>query len=197
MSSRVPQLRARRVTWELPSTDLFSNQTHTWVDVEEVRFRSKFNRGVEVGAWLSRLTEISFTESSQFDQPIVGVVWPASLKRLVLGGSFNQSIEGVSWPASVEQIVFAGTFNQPIERVTWPRSLQQLTFGFYFVQPIRSVRWPTSLEDVTFGFLFDQPIEGVTWPTSLRRLMFGFYFNQPIDRRCHVADVSSTAHTRV
>lgn len=71
-----------------------------------------------------------------FNQPIVGVRWPASLRRLYIFGEFIQPIFGLDWPGSLPQITLGlveiGKFNQPIAGVVGPASLQRLNFGTSF-----------------------------------------------------------------
>ncbi|CAN0214875.1 unnamed protein product [Scytosiphon promiscuus] len=194
LSSRVPRLRARRVTWELPSLYLLGSQIEAFADMEELYFDSGFNGSLAVRAWPSRLRIIDMDDVSLFNQPIERVAWPTSLEYLWCGGSFNQPIEGVAWPNSLYQLEFGdefnqpieavqwpeklrvlnlrGEFNQPIEGVTWPKSLLELELGDGFNQPIANVAWPPSLEELDIGYGFDQPIQGVVWPTSLLRLTF-------------------------
>ena len=70
---------------------------------------------------------------NNFNQPIVGVVWPSSLQLLLsFGNGFNQPATGIVSPASLRQPSFGRWFNQPIACVAglaWAVSLQQLSFG--------------------------------------------------------------------
>lgn len=184
VSSRVPRLRARLVTWELSCIDLFSDRVDTFAPVEELRFGDAFNGNLDVQSWPGRLKKIFFGQRSRFDRPILGASWPTSLHHLTFGGSFNQAIEGVVLPSSLVQLSFGRRFNQPIEGMTWPMSLQRLTFGWDFDQPVKGVMWPPSLQQLRFGRNFNQSIEGSTWPTSLQRLAFGGQYNQPVGRLC-------------
>lgn len=47
-SSRVPRLRAYRLTWELSSLDLLSIGVDTFAEVEELCFSTSFNGSLEV-----------------------------------------------------------------------------------------------------------------------------------------------------
>ncbi len=140
--------------------------------------------------WKDTVKELTFDWG--FNQPITGVVWPASLLQLSFGGDFNQPIVGVSWPASLQQLrlgidyIAGGDFNQPIAGVVWPASLKRLYFGLKFNKPVIGVVWPAVLQELSFGTWFNQPIVGVSWPASLQQLRFGNAvrgvgdFNQPI-----------------
>lgn len=179
-SLQIPRLRARRVTWELPSADFMSRLPDT-LDVEELCLRDDFNSSLEVPAWPRRLSKMEFGVESHFNQPIVGVVWPASLRQLLLRGIFDQPIEDVRWPPSLRELTFGLGFNQPINDVTWPTSLQRLEFGRGFNHPIEGVRWPESLQQLEFLGDFNHPIDGVALPRSLRHLVIGDAFNQPLE----------------
>ncbi|CAM9479145.1 unnamed protein product [Pylaiella littoralis] len=81
-SSRVPLVRAIGLTWTLPTNALFKSfqEESQLVCVEKIKF------------------------DDEFDQPIAGVVWPASLRQISFGQQFNQSICGVVWPTSLQQL---------------------------------------------------------------------------------------------
>lgn len=181
VASRVPRVRARGVTWVLPSADLLSNPFDAIAEVEELRFCDAFDGSLRIQAWPHRLRTMEFGVGSRFNQPIVGVVWPVLLQVLKFGCSFNQPIEQVVWPNCLQQLTFWQNFNQPIERVQWPSALQHLTLGWDFNQPVGGVTWPASLQVLTFRNAFDQPIESVVWPASLQEMNFGAYFNRPIE----------------
>lgn len=51
-----------------------------------------------------------------FDQPIAGVMWPASLEQLTLGGDFSQPIDEIMWPVSLQQLVLDAVFNRLINK---------------------------------------------------------------------------------
>ena len=112
----------------------------------------------------------------EFNQPIVRVVWPASLQHLPLGHDFDQSIDRVGWPASL-QLLFGDYFNA---KVAWPISLHQLSFGCDVNQIITGVVWPATLQQSSFGDAFNQPIVGVRWPSSLVQISFGKDFDQSV-----------------
>lgn len=181
VSSRVPRLRARRVTWDLPSLDLLIDAIDTFAEVEQLRFGDSFNGSLDIRAWPCRLRVLTFGIWSHFNQPVVGFVWPASIQQLRFGCHFNQPIQGTEWPISMQQLTFIMGFNQPVEEVVWPRFLQQLDFGQSFNQPIEKAAWPKSLRTLVVGNAFNQPVQGVAWPESLRQLEFGGSFNQPVE----------------
>ncbi|CAM9776552.1 unnamed protein product [Ectocarpus sp. 12 AP-2014] len=203
--TRVPLLRARSVTWNMPTAAEMRKPVFAMTEVDRMEFGNTFEGSFEAVAWPPRLKLIKFGFWSRFNQPIAGVVLPSSLKQLHLGASFNQPIENVVWPpfldeltfgqdfnqpieqakfpASLTHLIFDGSsfFDQPIEQVAWPTSLRQLTFGVGFNQPIERAIFAASLQRLTFGQQFDQPIERAVWPDSLQRLVFGENFNQPVD----------------
>jgi len=222
--SRVPSLRALSLVWDLPVEVLFDEAaTELWESSKCVQLGGSISTGslnsaawpkglqhlvLDVETWLGpvmadyvrwppmlkRLTRrLSF--GYRFNQPIVGVMWPASLQQLSFGElcdrrplyrdlgmevCFNQPVIGVVWPASLQKLSFGDYFRQPIIGIAWPASLQQLSFGNHFNQPIAGVVWPASLQQLSFGFNFNQPIAGVVWPASLQQLSFGYSFNCPI-----------------
>lgn len=168
---RVPRLRARRVTWMLPTAEMLSKPIYALADVRVWAFGVFFNDSLE------------------------DMVWPGRLSRLVLGDrhsngpraakefrkSFNMPIAGVEWPTSLQSIVFGDRFTHPVDKAKWPPSLKQVTFGVFFNEPIADVAWPGSIEEMTFGSWFNQPVGGVSWPSCLKKLVWGDSFNQPID----------------
>ncbi|CAM9775302.1 unnamed protein product [Ectocarpus fasciculatus] len=199
---RVPRLRARRVTWNMPTAAELRTPILAMMDVDCLWFGGAFSGNLETLAWLGRLKTIHMMESS-FNKPIDLVEWPACLQRLEFGDLFNQPIERVEFPASLRQLIFHGSFNQPIagallptslqeldlgqafnhpiEDIVWPPSLQKLQVGYEFDQPLQRVVFPSSLQEFTVLGSFNQPIEGVLWPDSLQRLALGYSFNRPIE----------------
>lgn len=165
MTTRVPALRARKVSWNRPG----AASRCTGRTLSSARF---------------------FVGGDELNDRVDGAVWPRELRRLSFGKRFDQPLSAVSWPlSSLLELSFAWDFNQPLDGVSLPSSLERLTFGLNFDQPIASVRWPASLRYLCFGKAdegdwiegdFDQPVVGVTWPPSLRRIIFGSEFNEPI-----------------
>ncbi len=148
ISSRVPVLRALRLTWALRMSDLVQRAA------------------VELWAW-SVYVELRGSLSAS---ALASVVWPHRLLHLSVGVDFIQSIDRVVWPASLRQLSFEGPFNQPLVGVVWPASLKKLSFVGHFNQPIVGVMWPASLKKLSFVGHFNQPIVGVEWPASLQKL---------------------------
>ncbi|CAN0248587.1 unnamed protein product, partial [Ectocarpus fasciculatus] len=127
--TRVPRLRARRVTWNMPTAAELGTPIFAMTDVDHLNFGRQFDGGLEAVAWPQRLKTIQFHDESGFDQPLgLEVTWPGSLQQLVFGVEFNQPIEGVLWADSLQTLVFGEAFNQPVDNVRWPASLQELTF---------------------------------------------------------------------
>ena len=223
--SRVPIVRALRLTWDLPLEDLVRRaavELWVWsespqlggsssassmgsgeqpkgleelvlneclcsetvalrmvawpVALQRLKLRC-LNQPIDGIVWPASLQHLSF--GREFNQPIAEAVWPNSLQHLEFGGGFNQPIAGVAWPASLQVLSLGRGFNQPIAGV-WPPSFRRLILGSTFNQPIVGVEWPPSLEQLGFGNFFNQPIVGVKWPTSLQQLSFAQNFNQPI-----------------
>ena len=178
--SRVPLVRPIGLTWTLRTdgVQLISSTP------KFMSFDDDFNEPIQGVEWPASLQRLSFGD--RFNRPIVGVVWPASLqqlsfgRRLSSGGCFNQPVMGVAWPANLQQLSFGTSFDGPIAGISWPTTLRQLSFGYMFNQPILGVVWPPSLRRLSFGGRFNQPILGVAWPPSLQRLVFGGRFDQPI-----------------
>ncbi|CAM9464117.1 unnamed protein product [Ectocarpus sp. 13 AM-2016] len=182
--TRVPRLRARHVTWNMPTAAELRTPIFAMTDVEYLEFGMGLKDGLDAVAWPQRLKTIHFHECSPFDQPLELVQWPASLQRITFGADFNQPIERVGFPASLQQLIFLTSysrFNQSIAGAILPASLQLLALGMAFNQSIEDVVWPASLQQLTFGSTFNQPIEGTVWPDSLQTLVFGCMFNQPVD----------------
>ncbi|CAM9291836.1 unnamed protein product [Ectocarpus sp. 8 AP-2014] len=180
--TRVPRLRARRVTWNMRTAAELRNPMFALNDADCLEFGNAFDDSLEGVVWPTRLETLEFYRHSPFDNPVDLVELPLSLQRLRFGRSFNRPIEQVSWPASLRSLEFGQTFNKPIEEVDWPPSLRHLKFGLKFYQPIQRATFPASLQQLIFGTCFNHPIEDVAWPSSLRKLKFGANFNQPIER---------------
>ncbi|CAN0219529.1 unnamed protein product [Ectocarpus fasciculatus] len=180
-STRVPRLRARRVTWNMPTAAELRNPMFSMTDVDCLEFGYIFDGSLDGVAWPQRLKTIEFNWGSRFNQPIDLVEWPACLEKVTLGANFNQPLDLVKWPACLEEITLGDDFNHPIECVEFPPSLQQLDLGLSFNQPIDEVVWPPSLHRLEIGEFFNQPIERAAFPASLEELVLGADFNQPIE----------------
>ncbi|CAN0299264.1 unnamed protein product [Ectocarpus sp. 8 AP-2014] len=158
-STRLPRLRARRVTWNITAAEELGIPIFATTNVDYLKFDCAFEGSLEAVAWPRRLKTIEFHCCSPFNQPVGLVKWPASLHELVFGREFDQRIEHVLWPDSLQALTFGYEFNQPIDRVQWPESLQRLGFMERFNQRIEDVSWPDLLQTFEFGTDFDQPIE--------------------------------------
>ncbi|CAM9351317.1 unnamed protein product [Ectocarpus fasciculatus] len=180
-STRVPRLRVRSVTWNMPTAAELSTPIFAITGVDSLEFGHAFEDSLEAVAWPRRLKNIKFHYDSPFNQSIELVKWPESLQTLQLRSKFNQPIGLEHWPASLHTIMLGVRWNHPIEDVTWPPSVRQLTFGTDFNQPIERAMFPALLETLAFGMKFNHPIEGTVWPDSVERLVFGWHFNQPVD----------------
>ena len=180
-SSRVPTLRPLKLSWDLWGLPFEQCSSAVMANVEQLTFRRGFNQPIDGVVWPASLQKLLIDVGEEFDQPIDGVAWPASLHQLVLGEHFNQPIDRVTWPSSLQYITIGSSFNQAIDGVAWPDALQQLTLGDSFNRSMDGVSWP-SLQQLTFGRGLDQPIDSVAWPASLQQLTFGLYFDHPIRR---------------
>lgn len=134
--TRVPRVRARRVTWDLRTAAELRIPILAMTDTDCLEFGDDFNGSLEAVGWPRRLKTIEFCQVSPLNHPIDLVEWPASLQTLAFGQFFNQPIKGVCWPASLQNLNFGNEFNQAIEGVSWPDSLQTLTFGDRFNQSV-------------------------------------------------------------
>ncbi|CAM9636191.1 unnamed protein product [Ectocarpus sp. 13 AM-2016] len=179
--TRVPRLRARRVSWNMRTAAELRNPIFAMTDADCLEFGLDFEGSLDAVAWPLQLKTIEFETWSLFNQPIDLVKWPARVEKITLGQFFNHPIERAKFPASLQQLTFVGDFNYPIEDVTWPSSLRQLQHSLEFNQPIERIQFPASLQQLDVGHSFDQPIEDVLWPSCLKRLFLGCVFNQPVD----------------
>lgn len=107
---RVPRLRARSVTWDLPTAEKLSKPVYALATAEVLKFVNCFNGGLQGVSWPPRVRDLSFGRG--FNQPINGVVFPDSLETLVFGLGFNKAVAAVSWPASLREITFGYSFNR-------------------------------------------------------------------------------------
>ncbi|CAN0393881.1 unnamed protein product, partial [Ectocarpus fasciculatus] len=82
---RVPRLRARGVTWNMPTAGELRTPFFALADVDYLEFGRVFSGSLEAVAWPRRLKVIKFGKISSFDMPIDPVEWAASLQRLVFG----------------------------------------------------------------------------------------------------------------
>eukprot|EP00435_Cladocopium_sp_Y103_P026530 s2628_g6.t1 len=122
----------------------------------------------------------SLTFRNSFNESIVGVLFPNSLKNLTFGYRFNQSLAGTTLPSELETLTFGQSFNQGLEDLTFPQGLQMLTFGQYFDRSLERVDLPRGLQSLTFGHDFNQSLEGVHLPDGLKHLVFGDSFDQSL-----------------
>ncbi len=109
---RVPRLRARSVTWELPTAEKLSKPLYALATAEVLKFETCFNGSLQGVSWPPRVRDLSF--GRRFNQPINGVVFPDSLETLVFGQCFNKAVAEVSWPASLREISFGYYFNRSV-----------------------------------------------------------------------------------
>lgn len=163
VSTRVPRLRARSVSWERDLLPDLGRPLYAMADVE-VLYVLRYSHSMEDVVWPRGLRELYL---DLYDLPATSVSWPPSLEQLKFGPSFNQPIEGVSWPRSLQHLKFGSGFNQPIGSVTWPESLRKLEFGKFFTQPIAKVKWPASLQDISIG---SRTFPMSTWRRDARQL---------------------------
>lgn len=83
-------------------------------------------------------------------------------ERYGLTSDFNQPIREVRWPASLLKVTFGECFDQPVAGVGWPESLKELAFSRDFTLPSESFEWPASLWKVTVARRPDEPLP--SWP---------------------------------
>ncbi|CAN0497454.1 unnamed protein product [Ectocarpus sp. 12 AP-2014] len=172
--TRVPRVRARRVTWKMPTASEWTSPIFALADAEYLEFGGKFRGSLDTVAWPRRLKTIEFSGWSAFNQAVELAQWPTSLQKLVLGDRFNQPIERASWPDSLREPVFQWDFNQPIARVSWPDSVEKLSFGRDFNQPIKDICWPASLRELMVGEKFKETTAGARWPAGFKGIHRAF-----------------------
>ncbi|CAN0035741.1 unnamed protein product [Ectocarpus fasciculatus] len=180
--TRVPRLKARRVTWNMRTAEALVNPILTMTDVDCLKFGHDFEGSLEAVTWPRRLKSIDIGSSFRFNNPIDMIEWPESLQTLEFGWEFNRPIERAHFPESLQKLVLVGCFDQPIAGGCLPSSLQQLDLGEHFNQPIEDVLWPDSLQRLVFGNCFNQPIDNVKWPASLEQVSFGLLYFRGVDR---------------
>lgn len=183
--SRLPPLRPRGITWNLPTFALNGGDP-VFSDVRVLILGhglglvgKGFKRWVDGFSLPPMLEQLEFSQF--YDRPIHKMSWSEPLREITFGEAFNQPIHRVRWPESLEKLTFGEGFNQPVEKVKWPASLKEIAFGMNFNQPITTVAWPVSLRNLSFGDHFDQSVAGVVWPRTLQELAFSRAFRRQID----------------
>eukprot|EP00913_Durusdinium_trenchii_P027968 g26223.t1 len=140
--------------------------------------------GIEASMSTDELNAIdaiaSLNFSAFFNQSLVGVTLPGSLRTLCFGEQFDQSLDGVLLPSSLQSLSFGAWFNQSLDGVLLPRSLETLAFGEHFDQSLEGLQLPCNLQTFTFGSRFNRSLAGVTLPSSLQTLTFGTCFNESL-----------------
>ncbi|CAN0031521.1 unnamed protein product [Ectocarpus fasciculatus] len=140
VSSRVPVVRALRLTWTLSTETLLRTAaTELWMSSECL--------------WLDGPLGAASLGSA--------VWWPRGLTQLVLYTDLDIPIENVLWPVRLQCLELRGRFNQPITGAVWPAFLRKVSFGMRFNQPIAGVVWPASVQQLSFLYMFNHPIAGV------------------------------------
>ncbi|CAN0339036.1 unnamed protein product, partial [Ectocarpus sp. 12 AP-2014] len=87
--TRVPRLRARRVSWNMRTAAELRNPIFAMTDADCLEFGRVFNGSLEAVAWPLQLKTIEFETWSLFNQPIDLVKWPARVEKITLGQFFN------------------------------------------------------------------------------------------------------------
>ncbi len=98
ITSRVPVVRALRLTWALPIEILIQSAS--------------------IDLWAS--SEYLLLTGSVSAASLATVTWPQGLKHVSFGDDFNQPIIEVGWAAWLQQMSFGRNFDQPIAGVVWP-----------------------------------------------------------------------------
>ncbi|CAM9674777.1 unnamed protein product [Ectocarpus sp. 4 AP-2014] len=118
-----------------------------WPDsLQALIFGENFNCPVNNVRWPASLQELTFGECldlpddrmsmySTFDQYISKSVWPASLRRITLGGEFRQSLQGLgTWMPNLEalrilewDIDHIPNGSLLVRGIEWPKGLRELT----------------------------------------------------------------------
>ncbi|CAM9920940.1 unnamed protein product [Ectocarpus fasciculatus] len=93
---------------------------------------------------------------SSFNQPIGSSIWPASLRRLTLGGDFRQSLQGLgSWMPNLEVL----------RVLDWERDADDEIVSSHDIL-LRGIEWPKGLRELT---VFDHSrLDGVVIPSTVK-----------------------------
>jgi len=206
-SSRVPRLRARKITWDLSTAQSDSQLT---AELERLLVMGiDMNDDVEEALFPPLLQRLSFARdfkrtverlSERNDSPPLAALKPPAkrnsegsgrgpapstsplLKELVFGSYFNEELdETFELPSSLTTLNMGSWFNRPIDRIKWPPGMRHLALGWRFNYPITEVAWPSSLQTLEFGYAFNQPVAAVEWPASLKQIHFNGMFSEAID----------------
>ena len=140
-STRVPRLRALRVTWMMRSVAELSRPIHSSSVLKVLTLGLGSNNTVELCAWWRPPN--NQVGSRRYNQG--RIERPVSTCKPFIGEELNEDSSGASMTSRVK-LKTDPNFNQAIEGVAWPASLQQLTFGNFFNQSIEGVTWPVSLQ---------------------------------------------------
>ncbi len=108
-----------------------------------------------------------------FNEPICGLVFPASLHTLSFGFYFNHTLANVTLPTHLHTLTFGLNFNQSFAGVTLPPTLHMLKFGDRFNRS-SGLTLPASLHTLAFGACFNQPLDAIVFPSSLQALYYSF-----------------------
>lgn len=135
-STRVPRLRARRVTWKRSSAAMLSRPIHAFSDLEVLKFGPDATSSVQTCAWWRPLK--AQAGSRYYHEEIGRPLWPGSMWQPFLGEGLNKR-NMLKSMTSVRKTTKEHNFNQSLEGIAWPASIRQLSFGVFFYQAVVGV----------------------------------------------------------
>lgn len=99
--------------------------------VKTITFTKDFNQPIDDVNWntFTNLENIIFHHYSEFNYPIEHIIFPNSLKNLILNNKFNKPMKNIQLPPNIEYIDFGVNFNHSLENMTFPNSLKRLKFS--------------------------------------------------------------------
>jgi hypothetical protein len=96
------------------------------------------------------------------------VIFPKSLRVLILGHVFNQTIN--SLPQSLHVLSFGNEFNQDLSTVVMPPSLNVITFGFNYTCPLHAVKFHEI--SIVNDYACWITIDSCKFPKSLQKIVY-------------------------
>lgn len=138
---------------------------------KKIIFDNEFDEPIDLINFLDHIESIKF--GYWFNQSIINVEWPKSLKELVFTGEFSQSIDEI--PDSIEILKFGYSFNYKINKL--PSSLKKLVFGKKFNQSLDNVKIPVLLSTIIFGDDYDKSLDNIKLSSNINKLYLGKNFN--------------------
>jgi len=145
-----------------------------------------------------------------FDQPLIGLRFPSSLRVLRFGPHFTQSLSATAWTPSLSATAWTpppmleeldmgpcDKWDRPLTDLHLPQRLRKLTLPHRFNRPLENeqgecaLQLPETLTELRFGPYFTQSLHSLNLPPSLRFLSLPRY---AADYRLEHLPVSLPAH---